>query len=269
MTVRDKLWLFASHAHDDDHYFRKKSRITPAEGALMLDVPNVIMVVSGDGTPAPFTADAYGYMESFSRMQNVFWTSTGSGGFRSGNEEAFICDLAARYPTVRGTYLDDFWGKFSGYEEPRKTEEALKMLKEIRAGLDRADRRLEMWITWYMRDLNAMSEEMKKYIDGIAVWTWDYRELPLLAERFEKIEANFPAQKKLLGIYICDYPGGGPVPDDMMELQCEFGLKKLQEGRIDGMVFLTNCVMGIGLSSDYWARNWIDKVKDLPLDEKK
>ena len=27
-----------------------------------------------------------------------------------------------------------------------------------------------------------------------------------------------------------------------------------------GMVFLTNCVMGIGLKSEYWLREWIKKV---------
>ena len=70
MKVRDKLWLFASRAHDDDIWlgkssenrFTRWSRITPAEGAAMLDVPNVIMIVS-DGNPPPFSAEAYGYME--------------------------------------------------------------------------------------------------------------------------------------------------------------------------------------------------------------
>lgn len=57
MTVRDRLWLFASRAHDDDIWLGKGranrfscwSRITPAEGAAMLDIPNVVMIVS-DGS---------------------------------------------------------------------------------------------------------------------------------------------------------------------------------------------------------------------------
>ena len=75
MKVRDKLWLFASRAHDDDIWLGKSrnnrftcwSRITPAEGAAMLDVPNIIMIGS-DGDPAPYSAEAYGYMESFCRI---------------------------------------------------------------------------------------------------------------------------------------------------------------------------------------------------------
>ena len=108
MKIRDKFWLFASRAHDDDIWLGKStndrltrwSRITPAEGALMLGVPNVIMIGS-DGDPAPFSAEAYGYMESFCRMKEVVWSITGSGGFRTGNEERFICELAKKYPRYK------------------------------------------------------------------------------------------------------------------------------------------------------------------------
>ena len=65
-TFRDKLWIFASRAHDDDIFFLRAkeqpkarwSRITPAEGAFMLGVPNMIMVES-DGVPCPYTEDAF------------------------------------------------------------------------------------------------------------------------------------------------------------------------------------------------------------------
>ena len=122
--MRDKLWIFGARAHQDDIYLFNNpettktiptSRITPAEAALMLDVPNILMI-NCDGVPAPFSDDAYGYMESFCRMKNVLWNSTGSSGFRVGNEEEFICELAERYPNVIGTYLDDFYNQFDGQE---------------------------------------------------------------------------------------------------------------------------------------------------------
>ena len=68
-TVRDKLWIFGVRAHQDDIYLCRArqrrhplnwSRITPAEGAMLLDVPNLAMV-NCDGVPAPFSHDAYGY----------------------------------------------------------------------------------------------------------------------------------------------------------------------------------------------------------------
>lgn len=270
----DRFWLFACRAGDDDSYFEKgdksnyfssSSRITPAEGAYMLGVDNMLMVVS-HGDPKSFSPDAYGYMESFCRMKNVFWSATGSAGYRSGDEEAFICALAEKYPTVRGAFLDDFAGIFN-VPAAEKKEKMIALLREIRAGLDRASRKMEIWITWYAADLALLDEDIMRYIDGITFWTWSYRELPLLPERYALIEKRFPDKKKLLGIYMFDYPSCTPVPDDMMAFQCDFGLDMLRKGRMDGMVFLTNCVMGVGLSSEYFLRKWIEKVKDTPVPE--
>jgi len=79
---------------------------------------------------------------------------------------------------------------------------------------------------------------------------------------FQEYEKLLPDKRKMLGIYIYDYISGHAVKTELMEMQCETGLKWLKEGRIEGMVFLTNCVMGIGLSSEYWLRDWIDRVGD-------
>ena len=43
-------------------------------------------------------------------------------------------------------------------------------------------------------------------------------------------------------------------------------LKMVLEKRAEGIIFLTNCVMGVGLPSDYWLRDWIDRVKNIELD---
>lgn len=270
MKVRDKLWLFASRAHDDDIWLGKGranrfscwSRITPAEGAAMLDVPNIIMIVS-DGIPVPYSADAYGYMESFCRMKNVVWSITGSAGFRAGNEEQFICHLAEKYPNVTGAFADDFLG--SGLCGHQSDEEKRQMVLNIRRTLDKAPRPLSMWLTLYTRDLDACDPSLYGLFDCLSLWTWNYPELEKLPERFEQMERLFPTQKKYLGIYLFDYPSGEPVPNEYMKLQCEFGLKMLQEGRADGLIFLTNCVMGVGLPSEYWLRDWIDSVKNIEL----
>jgi len=269
MKVRDKLWLFASRAHDDDIWlgkgsgnrFTRWSRITPAEGAAMLDVPNVIMIVS-DGIPVPYSADAYGYMESFCRMKNVVWSITGSAGFRAGNEEQFICDLAKRYPNVSGAFADDFLGR----NRPDLTnDEKRQMVLDIRKTLDTAVRPMSMWLTVYAHDLETCDPSLYGLFDTLSMWTREYKDLDKLEENFAALESKFPEQKKYLGVYIYDYPTGQPVPNEYMELQCEYGLKLMKEGRADGMVFLTNCVMGVGLPSEYWLREWIGKVKDIEI----
>ncbi len=287
MKVRDKLWLFASCAHDDDpslgkgpHHDRylKKSRITPAEGCFMLDIPNIIMVGSSGGEPVPFSYDAYGYQESFCRLDKVMWSVTGSGGFRSGNEEAFICKLAEKYPNVTGAFADDLFFNddmaTAADDEVRaainaKKEKNKAILESVTTTLAKACRPMELWATLYISNLETevwkSNPAFWEHFTGLSLWTWEYKDLPKLKENFEKVKECFPDKKLYLGVYIYDYTSGEPVPDDMMELQCEFGLEKLKAGEIEGIIFLTNCTMGIGLPSEYWLRNWIDKVKNTEI----
>lgn len=268
MTVRDALWLFASKAHDDDVWLGKnrdgtffsRSRITPAEGALMLDVPNMILVSSG-GIPVPFSEDAYGYAESFNRMQKVLWSVTGSGGFRIGNEEKFICELAEKYPNTFGGFADDFLYADFGKEN----DDRMETLASIRRELDKACRKMELWATIYTHNLPDERNNALAMFDALTIWTWSYEEIANLPKNFASIEEKFPKHDKYLGVYILDYPSGRPVPNEFMEQQCEFALEMLKQGRVKGIIFLTNCVMGVKLSSEYWLREWIDKVKSIEL----
>lgn len=266
-VMRDKLWIFGARAHQDDIYLFNSSettktiptsRITPAEAALMLDVPNVLMI-NCDGVPAPFSDDAYGYMESFCRMKKVLWNSTGSAGFRVGNEEAFICELAERYPNVVGTYLDDFYGKYDG--QPDAKEKAVEFLRGVREKLDLAPRKMDIYVTWYTFQMDALDYEILNYIDGLTLWTWKSDEIPLIEERVNKIAEAFPNQQKLLGIYFYDFSARKPVPVELMKHQCETGLKLLKEKKIDGIVFEANTTMGVRLPSELWVREWLEKVK--------
>lgn len=264
--ARDKMWVFGVRAHQDDIWLGKatdnrdrvRSRITPAEGAFILDVPNVIMV-NCDGIPVPFSEDAYGYAESYRPLKKVLWGSTGSGGFRIGNEESFICDLAEKYPNIQGAFMDDVFGKFK--DSTNRIEETAAMLKGIRSGLDKACRPLELFTVWYTHEMWAVVPEIFDNIDGISQWTWNCSEIPMIKDRFEVLERTFPKHKKLLGIYMFDFPTGQPVPLNLMEMQCEYGLQLLREGRLDGMIFEANSVMGIGLPSEKWLVDWIQKVK--------
>lgn len=267
-VARDKFWIFGVRPHQDDQHLGKNkenrryawSRITPAEAALMLDVPNMMLIIC-DGEPAPFSATAYGYAESFCRMNKVLWGSTGSGGFRAGNEEKFICDLADKYPNICGAFMDDFLVKLRSLPDNERDKQAIELLNEIRSGLDKASRPMQIYATCYTTELERFSPEVFNCFDGLTIWTWNYKDIPQIREKYEKIEKRFPSQQKLLGIYMYDFPSGQPVPNDYMEMQCELGLTLMKEGRLDGMIFEANSVMGVGLPSEYWLRDWVDKVK--------
>lgn len=281
VKVRDKFWFFASRAHDDDIYFAKvadqsgrldpvnpddrlryRSRITPAEGANMLGVSNVIMINS-DGIPVPFSADARGYMESYRRMDRVMWSITGSGGFRCGNEEEYLAFLADHYPNVTGAFLDDLFG----YGKDKPESFYIDIIRNIKEKINKCSRPMELWATCYTKAFDKYSTAIYDDIDGVTIWTWNSDKLVELEDTFRKYEELLPEKKKILGVYIYDYSQHKAIPLHLMEHQCELGLKWLKEGRIDGMIFLTNCVMGLGYPSDYWLRNWIDRVGDQTLCE--
>ena len=270
-TVRDKLWMFGVRPHQDDANMHRRqgtrirfrSRITPAEGAFILDTPNILMIQC-DGVPAPFSEDAYGYMESFCAMDRVLWGSCGSGGFRTGNEEKFVCQLAEKYPNLVGVFMDDVTSTYRKLPDEReRREKCVEMLREVKENLQKACRPMDIYITWYWHE--DPYPGMLDCIDGISLWTWNSDDLPKLQERFEAIEEKYKGKKILLGIYMYDFYNCVPVPNEYMELQCEFGLRMLREGRLDGLIFETNAVMGCGMASEKWLREWIDKVKNTEI----
>lgn len=271
--ARDKFWLFGVRPHQDDVLLgwakgkgkRKHmwSRITPAEGAFMLDIPNVMMIVC-DGQPANFSAEAYGYAESFIRMKNVQWSVTGSGGFSAGNEEAFICKLAEEYPNVTGAFLDDFFAdpyKTSGDTPAERDKYAKARMEDIAEKLKKAPRPLDIHIVYYDHSMD-MDLSIFDKVTTLSLWTWESEKLANLEDNFLKMEKQFPDKKKMIGIYMFDFPNRCSIPIELMEHQCNFALRMLKEGRIDGIIFEANSVMGIGLESELWLRNWIEENKN-------
>ena len=269
-TAREKFWMFGVKAHQDDIWLKPsgsekvdyffRSRITPAEGAMILDTPNMLMI-NCDGVPAPYSKDAIGYAESFYRMKRVLWGGMGSSGFRAGNEEDFICDLAERYPNIAGEFLDDLTSRFRG--QPDEAEQAVALLRDIRTGLDKACRPMELYVTWYWHE--EPYPGMMDYVDGFSFWTWRSEQIPLLRERFEAIEDKYKGKKMLLGIYMYDFHSRHPVPLDLMEQQCNYALELLKAGRIHGIIFEANSVMGVRLPSELWLREWVERVKHTPV----
>ena len=264
--------MFGVRAHQDDvnaahshcNRRRSRSRITPAEGALMLDIPNMIMVCC-ESEPAPFSEEAYGYAESFITMDKVMWSASSTGGgYHTGVEEEFICKLAEEYPNITGAFLDDFMVSFRGKENAN--ELAVDFLTKMRSKLDNSCRPLDLYMVWYTYEVENTKPGVIDLVDGITLWTWNNDELPLLEERFEKIEKAFPDKKKMLGIYIYDFPNHRSVPLELMELQCNLALKLLKEHRIEGIIIECNATMGMGFDSEYMLRDWIKQVKNTELD---
>ncbi|MDP6776658.1 MAG: hypothetical protein QGI83_07835 [Candidatus Latescibacteria bacterium] len=259
-TVRDKLWIFTCVAGSDNPSLEKGgfpegSRMTPAEGAFYLGVPNLQMI-RWEGLPAyPYDQ----YAEAFSPLKQVVWSIVGSGGREDEEELERVLELAERYPNVTGIYMDDFIRKEGeGVLTPED-------LKGIRPRLKVGGRRLDLWVVVYIRQLDLPIFPLVEQCDIVNLWTWNSEQLVGLAKNLDRLEKLKPGGRVSLGCYLWDFHNARPVSVKDMEHQCGLGLKWLQEGRIESMSFLANTVMDIKTESPAWTRDWIQEVGDIEV----
>jgi len=259
-TVRDKLWIFACPAGTDNDPTNRyglpgMSRMTPAEGAFYLDVPNLLMIRAGGKPPMP--SDQYAI--PLKPLKRVVWSLTGSGGKTSEEAREDALRLAHRFPNIVGFIMDDFFHRDgSGQLSPEQ-------LADLRKRFTIRGRKMDLYVVWYTHQLDLPVGEHLKYCDKITLWTWNSKDLQNLEDNFKRLEQLAPDHGKLLGCYTWDYPNKQTVPLELMKKQCELGLRWLREDRIEGIIFLANTTGDFEVPAWEFARQWIAKVGDQPL----
>jgi hypothetical protein len=273
-VARDHFWIFGVNAGTNDDRLaeggiRGGSRMTPAEGAFFLDVPNLILVRENNLPAKPDnqkwrTKTTYEqFAISFLPLKRVVWSVVGSAGAISGDEVADVVDLARKYPNISGVYSDDF------FLSNGKAAKSIEQLKKDRTRLMVGGRRLESWLTLYTHQLDPEHKDKRKLdlplqdyleqFDVITMWTWNSDELKDLETNLARLEKSAPHSRRALGCYLWDFYNRKPVPMELMQKQCNTGLAWMKEGRIQEMVFLANSVLDIGLEVADWTRAWIAK----------
>ena len=306
-TVRDHLWLFGVPADGPRLWYegagyRGGSRMTPAEGAFWLGVPNLMFITQPWNEPpemwrekdwkAKTTKEQYAI--SFEPLKRVQWAAVGSSGLGGLAAVPDIVTLAKGYPNFTGIYLDDFvtrpyTKRADGTKvgTPAMTE---AQLKSMRDQLGKVGRPMEIWTTIYSHDFDPKHPEFKdcepplveamQHFDVLVFWTWKSEELKDLERNLALLESIKPKTARIaLGIYLWDYTGidpakkdnpdykmGKPVPLDLMEHQCSLGLKWLKEGRVSDLVILGVAGIDQGSPSAPWMRDWVKKHGSEKLD---
>lgn len=254
-SVKDRFWLWGHEAgsHDGQYGLPGSSRITPAEAAYYLGIPNLIMVEYHGKPEAPFDQ----YALALSPLKKVVWSIVGAGGTQ-GEEVKHILDLSSRFPNICGAIMDDFFNlkREDGSVGTFTPDE----LAAIRRQLGEGEHRLDLWVVLYEHQLDLPVGAHLEQCDVVTYWTWWAERLRDLERNFERAERLAPKCRKVLGCYMWDYGNGKPMPVDLMEHQCELGLKWLEEGRIEGMIFLASCICDLGLEAVEWTRQWIQEV---------
>jgi hypothetical protein len=261
--VRDRLWLWGhdAGAHNDGWGLPRPSRMTPAEAAFYLGIPNLIMVRYQGRPPLPFDQ----YALPFRALKRVVWSVVGAQGQTDERERAHVLDLAARHPNLTGLMLDDFFGS----EQPAQASDQAALpadqLRELRSQLTVAGRRLRLWAVLYEHQLGRPLAPYLELLDLVSFWTWGSERLKELEANLERLEQEAPRCGRVLGCYLWDYGRKKPMPLNLMRHQCEVGLRWLRQGRIAGMIFLASCLCDLDLEAVEWTRNWIAQVGDEQL----
>ena len=305
-TVRDRLWLFGVPADGPRLFYegagyRGGSRITPAEGAHWLGVPNLMFITQPWNQPPAMAREKAWktvttkeqYAISFQSLKRVQWAAVGSGGLGGLAEVPDIVTLAKDYPNITSIYLDDFVTRTytkradgTTVGTPAMTE---AQLKSMRTQLGKAGRPMEVWTTIYTHEFDRKHPDFKdceppladqmKHFDVVVLWTAKSADLRDLEKNLTLLESIKPKNCRIaLGIYLWGYwdkdPAkaddksyvmGRPVPLDLMEHQCGLGLKWLKEGRVSDLVILGLAGIDQGIPSAKWMRDWIKKNGDQNL----
>jgi hypothetical protein len=226
---------------------------------MYLDLPNLLMVRYDDRPEPPFDQLAV----SFRALKRVVWSTVGASGATYDEERSHVYDLASRNPNITGVIMDDFFKSAS--DQAQVGALSIEELRAERRRLAVSNRPLGLWVVLYEHQLELSVQDHLALCDAVTFWTWKSSDLANLERRFEVLERLAPDLPKVLGCYMWDYGQKGPMPVDLMEMQCELGLRWLQEGRIEEVIFLASCVCDLELEAVEWTRHWIAGVGDTPL----
>lgn len=273
-TVRDRIWIFANPVNADYNFVRKRSVMTPLEACVYMGAPNLLMVnqyprkdnverFGEEGRYKAFEPPYEQYAYSLKVLKRVVWSIVGASGITREEERRQVLQLARTTPNITGLFMDDF---FTDRKSGKLASLTLNQIRDVQAQLKRSDKKLDLYVTLYTRQMDPAIREYLSLIDVVTLWTWETAELANLETNLGKLEKLAPKSRKLLGCYTSDYdpqrtPWWTALPVAIMRKQCETGLKWLRQGRIDGII-IYGTAMDLGWESVDWAREWIQKVGD-------
>jgi len=260
-TAKDRFWVWGHDAgcHNAGWGIPRESRMTPAEGAFYLGVPNLIFVRYEGKPEPPFDR----YARAFSPLRRVVWSIVGAGGATDESERDAVLRTAEAFPNITGVMMDDFFHAPSAAGEVGSL--SLDVLRGVRDRLVVAGRRLDLWVVLYDHQLNLPVRDHLSLCDTVTFWTWEARNLANLEANFARAEALAPSADKVLGCYLWDYGTRQPMPIEAMRGQCELGLRWLREGRVQGMIFLASCICDLDIPAVEWTKRWIGEIGDAPI----
>lgn len=266
MRLRDNFWLWGhpegcyNHAHGHNNV----SRMTPMEACLYLGIRNTFMVPDGDHTG--FAVNHRQYNKSFTTLRGVGWECFGADK-NPEKIEQLIKD-AADFPNIKNAVFDDFYGQAKKRRDAGEQVDPQK-LWEIRKRLNTNEvRPLDMWMVLYTEEFGLDAEndaDLQKFIDpfdGIIMWTWKERDVPLIPEKFEIFKKMTPNQRRMFGCYLWNFGEHKQATGKAVQWQLDWYRERIMAGEAEGVVLHTNTMADLDYEAYDAAIEWMNEHGD-------
>lgn len=251
-VIQDRLWMWGHGgvAFDKPRYTFKIPPAPPIEmndACKYLGIPNVC-VCRYAGLPK--AEDCAAYLKTFKDIKRIaFSIVDGAGGGWKAKYE-LAKKLRKDHPNLDTVWLDDYF-------TPQKISRPDDIFA-FRKQLDKDGFKLASVI---YPDQEGIKPEFKGVLDlcdQVSVWFWHAKNIPVMKEKVRKLrDLVGPSKALLMGIYMWDFGGGRPVPDDLMRMQLETGRELMVERQLSGLLFHPTSLVSRKLSSIEIARKWI------------
>ena len=237
------LWGHVAGAHDGVGGGGRRSTLAPAQACRSLGVRNLVMVALG-GEPAP---PLVAYARELSGLDRVVW-SVLSDARPPRDDLHAVLSILDTCPCLVGGIVDDTMAE--GRVPPA-------VLARVADGLHAARRRPDLWGVVYDHELARLTPARLEACDVLTLWTGTARDLGHLGDDLARFATLTPDKRRLLGVYLWDFPAGRPMSPEAVTRALDLGATATDRGILDGMVLLASSLCGMGLESEAAASAWV------------
>lgn len=268
MTLKDTFWLWGHpegryNNNADDFGNMGVSRMTPMEACLYLGIHKTFMV------PVGVNVNRRQYNKSFETLSDVGWECFGALE-NPGMIEQIISD-SKEFPNITAAVFDDF--VMQAKEKAGKGEFVnLDLLWDFRKRLNSNPANpIDMWMVFYTKEFGLNAETDHAFMpylapfNGVIMWTWEEKDVPLIPEKFEIFKKMTPYNRKMFGCYLYNFGEKKQATGEAVKWQLDYYREQILTGEAEGIVFHTNTMADLDYEAYDVARRWIREHGDEPL----
>ena len=238
--------------------------MTPMECCLYLGVRNVFMVP--DGEHDGFKVNRRQYNKSFKTLNQVGWECFDACENPGVIDRAI--EEAADFDNISCVVMDDF--KSAGPNGiPRYKRMPVSTLSDINEKLHNNNvRRLDSWMVLYTFQFGVDEKEDAQFqpymdeFDGVIMWTWEEKDVPLIPEKFEIFKKQTPNTRRMAGCYLYNFGEQKQATGKAVKWQLDYYRELILKGELEGVVMHTNTMADLDYEAYDVACEWMEQHGD-------